>query len=297
MLCLYESLTVLHAIVITPFLKGTELRLFLHWLKIKKAPARHKSEDDYLLTTKLYCGKCKSFMVGENGTSHKNNKVHRYYKCVGVKYHRGCDKKTVKKDWIENLVIKVIKDIIFDDNLINNLADTLIEALGKESTVLPLLKQQLSDVEKSIDNMLHAIRQGIFTQSTKERLEELEQQKSDLSVRIIQEEMVKSPIDKDKIVFWLTRFRKLDTTNLKHKKRLIDSFINTIYLFDDRIIFTFNYKDGSKNITFDEIENSDLCSDLTLLGTPKLFAPVNVMFTGVLLYLNHPKTRKNTYRS
>ena len=47
--------------------------------KNKKAPARHKSEDDYLLTTKLYCGKCKSFMVGESGTSHKNNKVHRYY--------------------------------------------------------------------------------------------------------------------------------------------------------------------------------------------------------------------------
>lgn len=127
----------------------------------------------------------------------------------------------------------------------------MIEALGKESTVLPLLKKQLSDLEKSIDNMLNAIQQGIFTQSTKERLEELEQQKSDLSVRIIQEEMVKPPIDKDKIVFWLTRFRKLDTTNLKHKKRLIDSFINAIYLFDDRIMFTFNYKDGSKNITFD----------------------------------------------
>lgn len=101
------------------------------------------------LTTKLYCGKCKSFMVGESGASHKNNKVHRYYKCVGVKYHRGCDKKTVKKDWIENLVIKVIKDIIFDDNLINNLADTLIEALDKESTVFPLLKKALTISSKA----------------------------------------------------------------------------------------------------------------------------------------------------
>lgn len=109
-------------------------------------------------------------MVGESGTG--RNKVHRYYKCASVKNHKGCDKKTVKKDWIENLVIK---DIIFDDNLINDLADTLIEALGKESTVLPLLKKQLSDVEKSIDNMLNAIQQGIFTQSTKERFEELEQ--------------------------------------------------------------------------------------------------------------------------
>lgn len=34
-----------------------------------------------------------------------------------------------------------------------------------------------------------------------------------------------------------------------------------------------------------------------VLPAPKLFTPVNTMFTGVLLYLNHPKTRKNTYRS
>lgn len=57
--------------------------------------------------------------------------------------------------------------------------------------------------------MLNAIQQGIFTKSTKVTLEELEQQKSDLSVRIMQEEMVKPPIDKDKIVFWLTRYANL----------------------------------------------------------------------------------------
>ncbi len=97
-------------------------------------------------------------------------------------------------------------------------------------------------------------------------IEELEQQKSDLNVRIMQEEMSKPPIDKDKIIFWLTRFRRLDTDKLEHRKRLVDSFINAVYLFDDKIIFTFNYKDGSRTITFGEIENSDIGSDLTLLG-------------------------------
>lgn len=52
--------------------------------KNKKAPARHKAEDDYLLTIKLYCGKCGSFMVGESGTSH-TMEVHRYYRCVNTK--------------------------------------------------------------------------------------------------------------------------------------------------------------------------------------------------------------------
>ena len=122
--------------------------------------------------------------------------------------------------------------------------------------------------EKGIDNLLNAIQAGIFTPSTKERLESLEQQKEELTIRIAQEEIIKPPIDKDKILFWLHRFRKMDTTKLEHKKRLIDSFVNAIYLYDDKIVFTFNYKDGSKTISMEEIENSALSSDLTSLGAP-----------------------------
>ena len=31
--------------------------------KNKKAPARHKAEDDYLLTTKLFCGYCGAYLL------------------------------------------------------------------------------------------------------------------------------------------------------------------------------------------------------------------------------------------
>ena len=156
----------------------------------KKAPAKHKAEDEYLLTTKLFCGKCKCLMVGESGTSH-TMKVHRYYKCVSVKNHRGCDKKTVKKEWIENLVIEQIQKVIFNDELVNRLADAIIDLQSKENTALPLLHKQFAEVQKSIDNMLSAIEQGILTASTKERLEALEERKNELSVQIIKEEMAK----------------------------------------------------------------------------------------------------------
>ena len=237
--------------------------------KNKKAPARKKAEDEYLLTTKLYCGKCGCYMVGESGTSQQKKIVHRYYKCVSVKNHKGCDKKTVKKDWIEDLTLEMIKRIIFDDRMLDSLADEIINYLGQESTLLPQLRKQLKDCEKGIDNLLNAIQMGIFTPSTKERLESLEQQKEELQIRIAQEEIIKPPIDKDKILFWLHRFRKLDTTKLEHRKRLIDSFVNAIYLYDDKIVFTFNYKDGSKTITMEEIESSALSSDLISLGAPK----------------------------
>ena len=44
-------------------------------------------------------------MCGESGTS-RTGVVHHYYKCVSVKKKRGnCRKKTVREEWIEDLVI------------------------------------------------------------------------------------------------------------------------------------------------------------------------------------------------
>ena len=232
----------------------------------KKAPAKHKAEDEYLLTTKLFCGKCQCYMVGESGTG--RNKVHRYYKCASVKNHKGCDKKTVKKEWIENLVIEQIKKLIFDDELIEKLADTVMKLQSKENTVLPLLKKRFADTQKSIDNMLDAIQQGILTASTKERLESLEKQKSEFSVQIIKEEMAKPTLSREQIIFWFHRFRKLNNKRLDHRRRLIDSFVNAIFLYDDRITFTFNYKDGTKTINFTELEKSGLGSDINALAAP-----------------------------
>ena len=239
----------------------------------KKAPAKHKAEDEYLLTTKLRCGKCDCFMVGESGTS-KTSTVYRYYKCVGVKKHSGCDKKTVKKDWIEDFVVKQIEKVLYDDALLEKISDAIMEIQGKENTVLLMLRKQYADIQRGIDNLLNAIQQGIVTPSTKQRLEDLEKQKSDISVQIIKEEMSKPLLTKDQILFWFHRFRKYNTRRLDHKRRLIDSFINTIYLYDDKMVITFNYKDGAETVSLSEIENSDLSSDLTASALPKRQAPL-----------------------
>ena len=234
----------------------------------KKAPAKHKAEDEYILTTKLFCGKCKCLMAGESGTS-RTGIVHRYYKCVSVKYHRGCDKKTVRKEWIEDFVISHIMKIIFDDDLMDKLADALLEHLNQENTALPILEKQFAEVQKNIDNMLNAIQQGIFTPSTKERLEALEREKSELSVQIIKEEMSKPKLTKEQILFWIYKFRKLNPKRLDHRRRLVNSFVNSIYLYDDKIIIDCNYKEGTETITLEEIESSALGSDLTSVGAPK----------------------------
>ncbi len=225
--------------------------------KNRKAPARHKAEDDYLLTTKLFCGKCGSYMVGESGTSH-TGRVHRYYRCVNTKRKRLCDQRTVKKDLIEGLVIDYTVKTIFDDSVISKIADTVAEIQKADNTTLPLLKKQLKEVDVGIENMLNAIQQGILTTSTKQRLDELEERKSELEIGIMQEEMNKPLLSREQIIFWLKKFRDTDITNKEQRQRLIDCFVNAVYLFDDRMIIVFNYKDGSKTVTLDDIKGSDL---------------------------------------
>ena len=154
--------------------------------KNKKAPARHKAEDDYLLTTKLFCGYCGAYLCGESGTSHTGN-VHHYYKCVSVKKKRTeCHKKSVRKEWIEDLV------------------------QDRENVNLPLYEQQLREADTAIQNLLNAIQQGILTKSTKSRLEELEATKEELETKIACEKLAKPKVSAEFMTFWLHRFRKLD---------------------------------------------------------------------------------------
>jgi len=232
--------------------------------KNKKAPARFKAEDKYLLTTKLFCGKCGAYMVGESGTS-RTMKVHHYYKCVTAKNKKTCKKKTVQKDWIETLVLEKTMEMLSHDSSIERIVKIMIEYETKENTNLPLLKKQLSKAEKAIDNMLNAIQEGIFNPSTKQRLDKLEQTKEDLEVRIIQEEMQKPVLTPDKIRFWLYKFRQLDIGNPEHQQILIDTFINAIYLYDDKIVFTYNGREDTETITLSDIESSDL----ETLGAPE----------------------------
>ena len=245
--------------------------------RTKRAPSQHKAEDDYILTTKLRCGKCRCFMVGESGRSHSSRESYKYYKCVSAKHRRGCDKKAVRKEWIEDLVIDQIKRLIFDDELISCLADMLVEELGKESTVLPNLKKELAQTETAIGNMLYAIQSGIITPSTKQRLEELEERKSSIETMIIQEEMAKPVIGHDIFVSWLNRFREYDLSDKEQRQRLVDHFVNVIYLYDDRMDIFLNFRDGAVSIEFDakmwkagkRQKNGDTkSSDLTSSGSP-----------------------------
>ena len=211
-------------------------------------------------------------MFGECGTS-RNKTVHHYYKCANAKRTKTCKKKTVRKEWLEDLVIAETMKLIQDDAVIDAIVAEVMELQDQENTTIPLLEKQMREVENSIENMLNAIQAGVLTSSTKARLEKLEAQQKELEVRIAEEKIAKPRLSENQIRFWLTRLRKLDTRVKSHRETLINTFVNAVYLYDEKVLITFNYKDGTKTITFDEIAAKDAPegngSDLGCFAPPR----------------------------
>lgn len=227
--------------------------------KNRHAPAMAKAKEDYLLTTKLFCGKCERMMVGESGKSH-TGAMHYYYKCSGAKRLKDCDKKAVRKDWIERVVVRLTMQRVMDEEKINRLIDAILVMQEQEDITTPALRSQLAETESSIGNILKAIEQGIFTPSTKQRLDELEARKEEILANIQTAELQKPKLTREQMTAWFEQFRHGDPANREFQKRLIDTFVNAVYVFDDKLVLTYNYQHGTQTISLEEIESA-LSSD------------------------------------
>ena len=184
-----------------------------------------------------------------------------------------CHKKSVRKEWIEDLVVSETMRLVMDDKAIEAIVSMLMDLQDRENVNLPLYEQQLRETDTAIQNLLNAIQQGILTKSTKGRLEELEATKEELETKIACEKLAKPKVSAEFMTFWLHRFRKLDVRQKSHRKMLIDTFINTIFLYDDKMVITFNYKEGTTTITFDDLKTAladkKTGSDLDCSTAPK----------------------------
>lgn len=232
--------------------------------KNRHAPATMKADIKYILSTKLYCGECGGAMVGESWTSSTNGRVYHYYKCANAKKHK-YGRKALRKAEIEDIVIGRTVKTVMNDAVLDSIAERVCEFQNKENTVLPLLQNELADVEKAIGNIMKAIEMGVITESTMTRLSELEAQKSDIKVKIAREEIKSAVLSKEQILFWLNKMKDSDILNEENRERIVDTFINSIYVYDDKVVINYNCQEDSDTILPDNLGES---SYLRIVGEP-----------------------------
>ena len=232
----------------------------LELAKNSKAPARHTATDDYLLTTKLFCGHCGAMMVAQTGTSKTKGRVYRYYACVRQKKHQ-CEKKMVSKTKLEDFIVHKTMEFLKDDGVIERLSEKLYELQYTESTLLPKLQEQLKQKEKEIENIVNAVQKGYATEILLKRLSDLENEQKEIMDAIAKEQL-KTPIfTQDHFKMALYNFRKIDISTQDGKRKIIDTFINSIYLFDDSMKIGYNANGKEEVVSLEELEGSTLFSN------------------------------------
>ena len=208
---------------------------------------RKRTNVSYLLTGKLKCGHCNSFMSGFSATGRHGGKFY-YYGCADRRSGGSCKKEHVRKDFIEHKVAELTKAVVLQDDVIEWLADNVVKVQleAMKSPEFTAMKDQLAEKKKAAKNIMAAIEQGIITATTKDRLLELEAEIDALEKSLAVARRIHKPIDKERIIYALEQYRDGDLDDKSYQAKLISNFVRTVYVWDDKIRIDYHFEDEGK---------------------------------------------------
>ena len=228
--------------------------------KYEHAPAIAKADEDYILTTKLFCGKCRSSMVGTSGTSH-NGTIYKYYTCNKV-LKRKCSKKNISKPLIEDLIINECRKLLTDVNInmIANKVYAICQNENAQSSLLKALDKQIKKINNNIEHLMIALENGenvdLINQRITDKRVELSQAKKKYDV----ESNKLINLTEQQIKYFLLKLKDGDINDMKYRRTLVTLFVNKIYVYDDEITIICNV--GNKSITITKSLLKDVNTNL-----------------------------------
>lgn len=237
---------------IPPILEKEVFYAMQRYMETKKNPrGRHRENNDYLLTGKLFCGHCGTPMVGIAGTS-RTGAMHYYYTCNKRRADNSCKKKNVRKDYIEQIVADLTMQFILQDDVVDWIASCGMELMESNAeTKLSELEAELAENKKATKNIMTAIEQGIFTATTRERLLELEANIADLErdIAIAKAASADSKVTKEHIIWQIQMLKNGDSKSKEFQKHLVKTFVKAVYLWDDKIEIQYDYVGKDNTVT------------------------------------------------
>lgn len=244
----------------------------------KKAPARARGREEYLLTTKLFCGYCREMMTGYGGTG-KSGKAYHYYACNNFK-RRKCKKKVISKEKIENRVVLECRKLLTDSNIEHIAASVAAVCESDRDTVsIKRIKAAIQEADTAIENLWKALEKGQAADMITERIEKRQKEKEELQAQLAIEMNKQVRLSTADIRAYLYALKYGDKNDENTKRGIINIFLRAVYLFDETFTLILNGSDKPiviDDILLDEIEegldddlaNHNLCSPLVADAPP-----------------------------
>lgn len=252
---------------------------------VARAPAAGKAKIEYQLQGKIFCGHCGARMIGESGYGRSGTR-YTYYTCSTRKNAtrrkaKPCDKRNEKKDFVEWYVVEQTVEYVLSPDRISTIAQAVVDQYDKEfnSDAVQDLERQLeridTDVNSLVDSLLDAPKKA--KQRIMARMEELEGQREDLEQDLVGLRAAAGiRYTTKEVEAWMRQFCKGDPLDEDFRRRIIDVFINSVYMYDDKTVIFYNLRDG-KQVSFigldealDDIEDGEPPgSSLAASGQPR----------------------------
>lgn len=207
----------------------------------KHKSATYKAKQEYLLSGKIRCGHCGSIYCGNSRKATKKNPLYISYNCSKKNGSIKCKNPGIKRDYIEELVLKKLSSTVFRDDVIPTILAKYNEyAISRNTeyqTAINQIQQKLKETEKSISNIVEAV---VSTGSIAlaDKLKEFENTKQQLTQSLIDAERKVSQLTTSKhnikSAFYKAK-QMLRSGTLKNRKAIVEKYVKQIIMYADRI--------------------------------------------------------------
>lgn len=276
-----------------------------------RKPAAFKAKAEYLLSGKIFCGYCGYPMVGESGRS-KNGSYYNYYACATRKKKNRyedipvCSKKNEKKVGIEDYVIDQTLKYILTPDHIEDISKTVVQEYNKEfdNSEIKVLERKIKSCNYHINKLLNQMLDmpDELCGTIKQKYMEYERQRLDYEADLAKLKITsRIKLTEGEVKEWLCRFCKGELNNSNLKQSIIDTFVNSVYIYEDRVVVFYNVP-GAKTVTYEDLTETPeflqekRCSDLNTSDGAEAFKsehePLYIFVRGILgcIFFRNPPT-------
>ena len=230
-----------------------KLRMHAH------APAASTAKVEYLLSGKAFCGHCGAAMIGVSGRS-KTGAMYYYYQCGNRNRRHGCRKRNERKDFAEWYVVEQTMQYILSPDRAAKIAKAVVAEYNKEfsDSRVEEYERALNQIDRELDKLIDMLMDTpkIAHAKINDRMEQLDIQKADLEIDLARLRIANEiRITEAQVLAWLHQFTIGDPTDIDFRRRIIDVFINCVFMYDDKIIIFYNIR-GGKQISYIDVANA-----------------------------------------
>lgn len=226
----------------------------------KKNYGHKRSDVEYMLSGKMFCGHCGSAMTGDAGTS-RNGDRYNYYTCFNHKKRQGCKKKSERLEEIEAYVVAQTVAFILQPGRLEAIAEKIAAFHRKDSgeEKIQAEEKRLAAIEREINDCVSALiktSNALALQNINERLDVLQAQKEDAELQLAKLRIAADmAITAAECAAWLRTFCDGTPDDPDFCRRIIYAFINSIFAYDDKLVIYYNIGDLSDGHTVTLEEN------------------------------------------